>query len=226
MTGFKYDRNFLREHYDSILQKNYKILLAGGNGRIDFTDFVDNNVRSLVVLVRLAQDVGQRISECIESLKKIEPDMYFYPQKDFHVTVLDVLKGEAGRQIPENISQYIEAVRECAKSIEPFEIEFDGLTASDNAVMVRGFYEPQLQILRENLRHELRVRNLILDERYETFSSHVTIARLCDKYSEPARILSFVNTPVSFGKMRVKSLEISFHSWCDSKKKVLCELPL
>ena len=92
--------------------------------------------------------------------------------------------------------------------------------------MVRGYYEPQLQTLRENMRQELRVRGLTLDERYETFSSHVTIARLCDKYSEPARILSFVNTPVSFGKMRVKALEISFHSWCDSKKKVLCELPL
>lgn len=226
MNRFKYDRSFLNEHYASILQKNYKTLLAGGNGRLDYTDFADNNVRALVVLIRIAPDVGQRIAACIDRLKEIEPDMYFYPQKDFHITALDVLKGEAGRQIPDNISQYIEAVRDCAKSIKPFEIEFDGLTASDNAVMVRGFYDPQLQILRENLRKELRARSLTLDERYETFSSHVTIARLCNKYSDPEKILSFVNTPLSFGKMRVRSLEISFHSWCDSKKKVLCEIPL
>ncbi len=226
MTRIKYDRSFLSEHYASILKKNYETLLLGGNGRLDYTDFVENNVRSLVVLIRIAPDVGQRIAVCIDRLKTIEPDMYFYPQKDFHITVLDVLKGEAGRQIPENISEYIEAVKACANSIKPFEIEFDGLTASDNAVMVRGFYESALQSLREKLRQEIRSRGLTLDERYETFSSHVTIARLCDKYSEPQKILSFVNTPISFGKMSVSSLEICFHSWCDSKKKVLCEIPL
>lgn len=224
--SFKYTHSFLSQHYASILEKNRTCILEGGNGRIDYTDYVEDKIMSLVVLIRISRDVSERIAAFEDRLKAIEPQMYFYPQEDFHITALDVLKGQRGRVIPQNIDEYVAAVRTCAEKIRPFEISFEGVSASDNAVMICGYYDEALEQLRRSLRVEFKHSSLVLDERYETFSSHVTIARLCSKYSDPGKFLSLISEPVSFGSMTVKSLEICFHSWCDAKKTVIAELPL
>lgn len=222
----RYSHSFLRNHYSTILKNNRRIILEGGNGRIDYTDFVDEKIMSLVTLIRLSPEVSTRIAAFEERLRAIQPDMYFYPQEDYHITVLDILKGEKGRQLPHNIDEYVEAVKACTKNIRPFEITFKGISASDNAVMICGYYDDALERLRQSLRKELNQRGLPLDERYETFSSHVTFARLCSKYTDPVKFLSLISEPVSFGSMTVSSLEICFHSWCDARKTVIEEIPL
>jgi 2'-5' RNA ligase len=222
----RYSHSFLRKHYSTILKNNRRIILEGGNGRIDYTDFVDEKIMSLVTLIRLSPEVSSRIAAFEDRLRAIQPDMYFYPQEDYHITVLDILKGEKGRQLPNNIDEYVEAVKACTKDISPFEITFKGISASDNAVMVCGFYDEALELLRQSMRTELKRRGLPLDERYETFSSHVTFARLCSKYTDPVKFLSLISEPVSFGAMTVTSLEVCFHSWCDARKTVIAEISL
>ena len=117
-------------------------------------------------------------------------------------------------------------MEECSKGIPPFNIEFDGLTASDNAVMVRGYYDDQLQIFRQRLRDMLGQRGLLLEERYKTISSHVTISRLYDQYQNSEKLLDYIETPRSFGTMTVKNMEISFHNWYDTRKETLSVLSL
>lgn len=222
----KYNRTFLKHHYESIFNANREIILEGGNGRVDYTDYVENKAMSLVALIRISPEVSSKIALFEDNLKYLEPDMYFYPQTDFHITALDILKGKAGREIPENISDYIDAISSCTTGIKPFEIELEGVSASDNAVMVCGYYEESLEILRNRMRSEIRKRQLPLDERYETFSSHITIARLCSKYNNPQKLISLISEPRYFGVMTVNSIEISFHSWCDSQKTVLANIVL
>ena len=214
----KYSHSFLSEHYASILENNRRIILDGGNGRIDFTDYAEDKIMSVVALIRISPQVSSRIAAFEEKLKAIEPDMYFYEPQDYHITALDILKGERGRKLPDNIDEYAEAVRFCSSKIKPFEISFEGVSASDSAVMVCGYYDEALEQLREMLRSELKHRGLTLDERYRTFSSHVTFARLCSKYADPQKFLSLISEPVSFGTMTVSSIELCFHSWCDAKK--------
>ena len=220
------ERSFLDNHYDSILATNREKVLAGGIGDPLLKNALTDSRMSLVVLIRISPDVAERINCCLDDLKGIEPNLYYYPAKDFHITVMDVLKGEEGREIPPNITEYINCIEECSKDISPFRIEFDDLTASDNAILVRGYYDDQLMVFRQKLRDMLKQRGLSLEERYKTISSHVTIARLHSKFQNPERLLDYIEKPRSFGTMTVSNMEISFHNWYDTRKKVLSVVEL
>ena len=220
------ERSFLDNHYDSILATNREKVLAGGIGDPLLKNALTDSRMSLVVLIRISPDVAERINCCLDDLKGIEPNLYYYPAKDFHITVMDVLKGEEGREIPTNINEYIRCIEECSKDISPFEIKFDGLIASDNAVLVRGYYDDQLMVFRQRLRDMLKQRGLSLEERYKTISSHVTIARLHSKFQNPERLLDYIEKPRSFGTMTVSNMEISLHNWYDTRKEVLSVVEL
>ena len=220
------DRSFLDNHYDSILTANREKILAGGVGDALLERALTDSRMSLVVLIRIPLNVAEKINSCIDDLKGIEPNLYYYPVKDFHITVMDVLKGEEGRRIPQNITEYIRCIEECSKEISPFKIRFDGLTASDNAILVRGYYDDHLMVFRQKLRDMLKQRGLSLEERYKTISSHATIARLHSKYQNPERLLDYIEKPRSFGTMTVSSMEISFHNWYDTRKEVLSAIEL
>ena len=216
-------KDFLKEHYNNIFFKNKEKITKGGT-KDDFLSNVKNDERmSMVLLVRISPNISENIETYINKLKEIEPDsMYFYPQSDFHITIIDILKGEKGRNIPENINEYKNCIFECSKQIKPFEIEFEGLTASDNAILVKGFYDNELQKFREILRENLIKNNLTLEERYKTISSHITIARVKDKINNPEKLISFIeNGNYNFGKMKVEYMELSFHNWYDTKKQVI-----
>ena len=223
------NKDFLKEHYNNIFIKNKEKICQGGV-KDDLLSNVKNDERmSIVLLIRISPNISANIEKCINKLKEIESDsMYFYPSSDFHITVIDILKGEIGRKIPENINDYINCINECAKQIKPFEIEFEGLTASDNAVLVKGFYDNELQKFRELLRESLSKNNLKLEERYKTISSHITIARNKDKLKNPEKLISFIENESknNFGKMKVDSLELCFHNWYDTKKQAIAKINL
>ena len=223
------NKDFLKEHYNNIFIKNKEKICQGGV-KDDLLSNVQNDERmSIVLLIRISPNISANIEKCINKLKEIESDsMYFYPSSDFHITVIDILKGEIGRKIPENINDYINCINECAKQIKPFEIEFEGLTASDNAVLVKGFYDNELQKFRELLRESLSKNNLKLEERYKTISSHITIARNKDKLKNPEKLISFIENESknNFGKMKVDSFELCFHNWYDTKKQAITKINL
>ena len=220
------NKAFLKDHYDSILANNMEKILSGGCGDAFLENARTDNRMALVILIRISPETADRINTCIAGLKEIEPDLYFYPAEDLHITVMDILKGEEGRSIPQNIDDYIQCIREAVRSISPFNIMFDGLTASDNAVMVRGYYDDELMIFRQNLREMFKKRGLLLEERYETVSSHITIARLHDKYRDPERLLNYIEKPQVFGTMTVSEMELSFHNWYDTRKNKISTIYL
>lgn len=219
-------RDYLETHYSNILLPNKNAILSGGVIDGNLINAAADNRWSLVLLLRISPDISDRIEETIEELKVIEPNQYYYPKQDFHITVMDILKGELNRSIPENIDSYRKCIEDCVSKISPFSIEFDGLTASNGAVMVKGFYDEELQCFREQLRKSFRESNLELQERYETISSHITIARFMNKLENPKELLSYVEKEHYFGKMKVDSIEFAFHNWYDTRKKVLGEFTL
>lgn len=221
-----YDRDKLDNHYNNILKSNANKIMLGGIGDTLLYDAENDERMSLVVLIRISSNVKNSIVRHMEELKLLEPDLYYYPQEDFHITVMDILKGELGRTIPQNIDEYINIISKCAEEISEFELLFDGMTASDNVALVKGYYEEPLEMFRKMLRNKFKQQGLVLEERYETFSSHISVARIPDKLKNPSKYIDFIGRNCTFGIMKVKSFEICFHNWYDSKKTVLKEIKL
>ncbi len=224
-----YWKEKLKELYDiNIYEKNKQKIISGGIGDNFLKNAKKDNRMSLVLLIRISPEISTKIEKCISEFKQIEPNLYYYPKEDFHITVIDILKGIEGRTIPKNLNEYIECIKKCISEIKPFKIEFNGLTASDNAVMVKGFYEYELQKFREAFRKALKDKGLTLEERYETISSHVTIMRIPDKLENPNDFSKFIEHEQErmFGIMNINSFELSFHNWYDTKKEVLLNIEL
>lgn len=221
-----YNKEKLDNHYNNILKSNTGKILLGGDGDTLLNDAKKDARMSLVVLIRPSSTIRNNIVRHLEELNFSEPDLYYYPPEDFHITVMDILKGELGRSIPENIDEYIHTIAKCAEQIPEFEILFEGMTASDNVAMVKGYYEEPLEVFRKMLRENLKQQGLSLEERYETFSSHISVARIPDKLKKPKEYIDFIGENCTFGIMKVKSIEVCFHNWYDSQKTVLKEIKL
>ncbi len=221
-----YNKRKLETHYCNIYKQNKSKLLQGGVGDVFLVSPETDARMSLALLIRIDESISEKIYEFLEKIKAVEPDLYFYPKEDFHITVMDILKGIPNRVIPDNIEAYIQCIKECTDTIEPFYIEFRGVTASDNAVLVKGYYEYGLEKLRRLLRKNFTKKHLLLEERYETFSSHITVVRIPDKLTHSNKFITCIQSDDNFGTMKVGSIELVFHNWYDSRKTVLSRFNL
>lgn len=216
----------LDELYRGLFERSREKILRGGKGD-EYLAFPDTDTRmSLSLLIRIKPHISGRIAEYLEELKAVEPDLYYYPEKDFHITVMDILRGIPNRPIPENIAGYAACAKKCAEEIGPFRIRFDGLTMNDNVVMVKGYYEEALETFRRHFRQRLRENGLSLEERYETYSAHISVVRIPVRLTRPERFVERIADKNYFGEMEVSSFELTFHNWYDSKKKLLAEIVL
>ncbi|MBR1397748.1 MAG: hypothetical protein IJ563_09490, partial [Selenomonadaceae bacterium] len=93
----------------------------------------------------------------------------------------------------------------------------------------KGYYERELeqfrQLMRQSLKNSglaLKNSGLALEERYETFSAHITIARIPVKLSNPIKFVDYISSNEKlFGINNVTNFELVFHNWYDSKK-IIC----
>lgn len=221
-----FDRPKLEEHYAKILEQNRNKILSGGIGD-NYLLSPDTDTRmALVLAIRISNPICRNITGYLEELKAVEPNLYYYPASDFHITVLDLLCGMPGRTIPDNIADYIACIKECACQISPFGITFNGATMSDNAVLIKGYYEYALEKFRQLLRQAMKTYNLSLEERYETFSSHITVVRIPEHLTNPDKFLACIADKRPFGEMQVTSFELVFHNWYGSKKQPVATIDI
>lgn len=221
-----YDRARLEAHYDKIFQDNRQALLAGGVGDPYLRGEVPDRRMALALVLRVGDEVAERVCALLEGLGQAVPGLYRYPRSDLHVTVLDVLRGEPDRQLPPDLDRYVRCIARCAGEIPPFFLRFQGTTASDGALLIRGCYEAGLEELRQGLRLAFAREGLALEERYQTFSAHITAARLIRPLEQPQAFLPFAQRDTWFGDMRADRLELTFHDWYDAKKQALAEFSL
>lgn len=221
-----YQESILKRHYDGILETNRERILRGGVGDPHLLHPESDTRMALALVIRPIPDLARRMAGYLESLEQLAPELYHYPASDFHVTVLDLLRGEAGRTLPKNWRDYARCIRDCAREVSPFGVKWSGLCSSDSAVLVRGYYEVGLEQLRQTIRGALAAQGLPLEERYRTISAHITVARIPTRLHHPSEVLDFVGQDVPFGEMNVEAVELVFHNWYDSQKHVLDTIPL
>lgn len=221
-----YQETLLRRHYDGILETNRARLLQGGVGDPHLLHPEWDTRMALALVIRPAPHLAHRMAGHLEPLRQLAPELYHYPASDFHVTVLDLLRGKPGRTLPPNWREYARCIRSCAGEVSPFGLEFSGLCASDSAILMKGYYQEGLEQLRQRVREALAAHGLPLEERYKTISAHVTVARIPTRLHHPAELLDWMDQNVDFGQMMVEQVELVFHNWYDSRKQVLDTIPL
>lgn len=209
----------LTGHYNEIWNRAVK---AFENGQFEVDPLIHSAADTrygITLLVRPSEQVAKRIFNVLEKLKSIEPDLYYYPECDLHVTVLSVISCCSGFSVSEiNPDEYVRLIRSVVQSVTPFEIRFRGITASPSCLLVQGFPEDgQLKRMRDKLRSELIRSGLrhSIDQRYYIRTAHMTVARFSQKPSAGERFVRKVATlrGAYFGSCTVHELELVTNDW-------------
>ena len=88
-----YWKEKLKELYDiNIYEKNKQKIISGGIGDNFLKNAKNDNRMSLVLLIRISPEISTKIEKCISEFKQIEPNLYYYPKEDFHITVIDIFQ--------------------------------------------------------------------------------------------------------------------------------------
>jgi 2'-5' RNA ligase len=137
--------------------------------------------RGLTLLARPGEDLARRLEDFGEELRAKEPEQYFQPASDLHLTVLSLF-GATADHAPylARLDAYREAADEALRGVPPFNLEIEGVTLSRGAVLAQGFpRDGTLERVRERLRAALAVRGLAggLDQRYRLTTAHLTLVR-------------------------------------------------
>ncbi len=214
----------LENLYTQINSKG-KIAIRSGAEKIDPTlqDIRNDGRRGLSLLINIPDSITEAIQMIQNEIHRIEPDQYFYPKDDLHLTVLTFISAVENFWIGEDsIERYRQLIQKAIKGIRPFSIKYQGIILSEAAIMMKGYYERELQSLRDKLRINAAKADIILKERYQSISAHSTIVRFQKNLQNKNRLLAIIEEYQNyyFGTVNVAELDLVVHDWYNSKKEM------
>jgi 2'-5' RNA ligase len=175
--------------------------------------------RGMSVLSYLSDEIGVAINELLDELKRIEPEQYYYPTNELHLTVLTIITCFEDFKLSDiNIKAYSDAFQQAVEDIGPFKIRYSGITASPSCILVQGFPDnDQLSILRDKLRSSFKRANLhtTTDLRYEITTAHTTVVRFKSPLRNRDAFIELLSKyrDVDFGTLEVDRLYFVFNNW-------------
>jgi 2'-5' RNA ligase len=179
---------------------------------------------ALALLIPIPAEIADNFKLPQEVIRRLEPEQYFYPLSDLHVTVLDLISGrnDFDRTAP-LINRSLELIQNAIGDLAPFDIEFRGLIASNAAILAAGYYHDGLQLLRYRIRENARSQNIDLKERYQSISAHSTIIRFTSRLKHNRELLALLREYRDFpiGKFQVRELELVIHDWYNRRREVI-----
>ncbi len=206
--------------YEAMWQEGWSKLQAGqlAYDALAFNKGQDGR-RGLSLVARLSPGVVQRIGLFLETLRAIEPEQYYYPATDIHVTVLSLLTAAEHNQ--EQLAQagaFIPAVEAALSGVRAFRLETVGVTLTSTAVLAQGFPEADaLQPIRERIRATLRTHGLGegLDRRYHQTAAHHTLMRFSAPLRSAERFAQALNgyRDYPFGTSTITAIDLAIHDW-------------
>lgn len=213
----------LTEHYDQ-LYKTFSEIISAGKYAIDSELKNESDSRfGITLLIRPNDEIKANIQTFINELKKAEPEQYFYPDSDIHITVMSIISCSENfslNQISPN--EYIEIICRSLVEVDKIRIHYKGITASPSAIMIQGFPSDEtLNNLRNRLRENFKNSRLqqSIDSRYEISTAHSTIMRFQEKLQNPKQLIEIAEKfrDYDFGEFEVKNLELVYNDWYQRK---------
>ncbi|UOQ76990.1 mutarotase [Hymenobacter sp. 5516J-16] len=210
----------LQEHYDAMRTLAVRQLLQG-EAELDLLLEVpeQDSRRGLTLLARPPAAVTARIAEVLATVQRAEPDQYYYPASDTHLTILSIISCYPGFSLHlVDSGAYRQLVGAALRAVGPFRICYAGLTVSAGGIMVQGFPEDDsLEKLRNALRVAFRHSGLpqSIDQRYALRTAHSTVVRFTTPLRDPAHLVALVQQEqqTRIGSFEVDTLELVFNDW-------------
>lgn len=182
--------------------------------------------RGITLRIRPPEAVRRRIGEMLDLIRQLEPDQYFYPDSDLHMTFETIMTARDGFRLDEvSPEDYLTLVRNCLAGCEPPRIRMNGLTASPGTVLIQGFPDNnRLNDMRRCFR--LALNSSVLpkdaDARYLLETAHLTAVRFSSKLRQRNELIRFLqaNREYDFGSFDVAEIELVCNDWYHRAKNV------
>ena len=158
------NRIILKNEYDNIwnTSKN-KILKNDINVDHNLSDLQNDKRLGISLIIPVGKALAGIFYDGLRNVKLYEPDQYYYPPSDMHITLLDLIAANENFVFCEKqVAAYKEVLCEVFKLLKSFKIQFNGLTASAVAVMVRGFPSIDIFEMRQHIRRALFPKKSVL----------------------------------------------------------------
>lgn len=223
---------FRREDLIADLESLYVKINAAGrtaiqNGREQIDPYLNQLEKDrrlgLTLLIAVKGSAAEGFRVITENIRKIEPDQYYYPVADLHLTVIDLISAAECFQPDAAVSAgYLSVVKDAVRGLKPFDIRFKGIIVSDAAILAKGHYQDdELLHLRRQIRTLAAVRGLELKERYQSISAHSTVVRFRTSLRDRAQLLAAVaqHAQDDIGILHVKELDLVIHDWYNRKRE-------
>ncbi|MBF9254633.1 mutarotase [Pontibacter sp. 172403-2] len=216
----------LVDHYAN-LYKDAILKIKSDSYQTDkLIDSPSDNRFGITLLIRPDNQVRNRFQDLISALKAIEPDQYYYPNSDMHVTVLSIISCYNGFDVTQiRISDYVELIKKCIATPKHIEIQFRGITASPSCIMVQGFLsDDTLNRIRDELRTNFRnsILEQTIDKRYSIQTAHATVVRFRKELTKKDAYIKVLDDyrDFYFGTCAVDSLELVYNDWYQRNEHV------
>lgn len=209
----------LEQHYHQLWRRSVQQFESG---HFDYDTMLDAPVdsrRGITLLARPPLNIRTAIDAMLRDLQASEPEQYYYPITDIHLTVLSIISCYENFSLSLiDTAPYAALVREVTTAQKSFKIQFRGITASPSCLLIQGFpLDNTLNKIRNSLRQRFRNAELqhSIDKRYAIQTAHATVVRFRKPFIHPDAFLQKVKTyrEVDFGTFDVRELELVFNDW-------------
>ena len=209
----------MKSVYDEMWQKASRLIQSKQSEPDPWLDVPNDTRRGLTLIIRPERQVLDNFSEFLKSAEEIEPRQYFYAPSEIHITVMSIISCTSGFELSQIAKKdYIKVVQSCLNEIEPFDLNFRGITASANCVMAQGYPTgSDLARLRTSLRKAFANTELdsSIDSRYPIRTAHSTLIRFREQLTQPESFLELLShyREEEFGSTRVSDMFLVFNDW-------------
>ncbi|MFS1460873.1 hypothetical protein BCT42_13725 [Vibrio lentus] len=209
--------------YDDMWQR-FELALKRNEYELDpyLSDLENDTRRGITALAYLNQGNCSTVNEIIrfqKEVRELEPEQYYHPSNELHLTVLSVISCLPDFAVSEiDVSSYIDVFRSALKNSGKIEIRYHGVSASPNCIVIQGF--PTSDTL-ERLRNELRTQlteagvRVTFDSRYKLVTAHSSIIRFKAPLNDAPQLLALCQRYRNhdFGRVVLEDFELVFNNW-------------
>lgn len=127
----------LAELYSNLYERSIENIRKGNNLEDRLIDDRNDKRQGLTVVIKPDDAIKEAISHFQKELMLVDEEQYYQPLSDMHITVLSIISCYDGFDLGEiDISEYIRLFEESTMSIADIELQFRGISASREAVII------------------------------------------------------------------------------------------